>query len=148
MKALSRGTTQPKERASPKNSGFFFSTTGSFTLTELVHYVSLEKGINPDFRQKDGDGLLHPTAQTATLSISIKLNQLATKIEATVSYTEHFFQWGKGHDGTVDVLVESREEEPVWQWCNVATDNRNWNDTSHTTSLFQFNPDKMLHVFR
>lgn len=31
---------------------------------------------------------------------------------------------------TVDVLIESREGEPVLQQCNVATNNRKWNDTS------------------
>lgn len=54
------------------------------------------------------------------------------KDNSNLSYAEHFFQQGKGHIGSVGVLMESREEEPVWQRCNVATDNRNWNDTSNT----------------
>lgn len=46
-----------------------FSTTGSSRLTESVHCVSLEKGINPEFSLETGacsDGLIYLTAQTVS----------------------------------------------------------------------------------
>lgn len=55
--------------------------------------------------------------------------------------TTFFFSFRRGNAVNCDVQMESKEEEPVLQQCNVATDNRNWKDTSaKATSLFHLKP--------
>lgn len=122
----------------------FFSTTGSSTLTELVLCVSQEKNINPEFRETWAccvGGFIYLTVQTVSsaqllfnwnlhfLALSICSTYVEWKRRAGIETTESYlcFQEGKGDAWTVDALMESREEEPVLQRCEVATDNRNWN---------------------
>ena len=103
---------------------------------------SQRRGIKAEFRLETWrvDGLIYLIG-SATLHLESSFSlKLALHIDwqrstEPLSCWPFFFQERERWRSTVDVLVESREEEPVLQQCNVATDNRNWNDTSSKKPL-------------
>lgn len=115
---------------------------------ESVHCVLLEKGINPEFRletwaHRDGfiylkgaklHGHKSPLSQTNPSTcftcVLKKTKRKRHKCELQTELREVSSRRGeKGDIWTVDVRMESKERRN--QFCSdVATDNRNWNDTS------------------